>query len=114
MMRAMAASGYGLREKSAWVRDAVDEFLADATWQSRQLSSDAWKRLVVDTECVRVSNHVVEQVQIPSDLHIRLWRASIDAAIWGSEQEDPVYLEISIASVLRAAIVWKLGLMDPK
>lgn len=112
MMRAMAADGYGLREKSRWVGDAVREFLSDDTWAHRQLSNDAWKRLVVDTECVRISKHVTETIQVPSELHVQLWRASIDAALWGAEQEDPVYLEISIASVLRSAILWKLGLQE--
>ena len=112
MMQAMAAENYGLREKSQWVCDAAREFLADETWTRRKLSTDAWKRLVVDTECVRAGKHVVETIQVPGDLRVSLWRASIDAALWGADQEDPVYLEISVASVLRAAVLWKLGLME--
>lgn len=111
MMQAMASDGYGLRQKSDWVCDAAREFLSDETWTQRKLSGDAWKRLVVDTECVRTSKTVVETVQVPDDLRVQLWRASIDAALWGADQEDPVYLEISVASVLRAAILWQLGMM---
>ena len=93
--------------------DAAREFLADDTWTQYKLSVDAWKRLVVDTECVRAAKNVVETVQVPDDLRVRLWRASIEAALWGAEQDDPVYLEISVASVLRSAILWKLGMMGP-
>lgn len=113
MMQAMAADNYGLRQKSDWVCDAAREFLADDTWTQYKLSVDAWKRLVVDTECVRAAKNVVETVQVPDDLRVRLWRASIEAALWGAEQDDPVYLEISVASVLRSAILWKLGMMGP-
>jgi hypothetical protein len=113
MMQAMASASYGLRQKSDWVCDAAREFLADETWTRLKLSDDAWKRLVVDTECVRAAKNVVETVQVPDDLRIRLWRASIDAALWGAEQDDPVYLEISVASVIRSAILWKLGMMGP-
>ena len=112
MMREMADRGYGLRDKSRWVADTVREFLSEETWKAQGLSSNAWKRLVVDTECVRAGRPVVETLQVPAELHVDLWQASIDAALWGANQEEPVYLEISIASVLRAAILWRLGLME--
>lgn len=112
MMYAMAVGNYGLRQKSQWVGDVAREFLADETWTAQRLSTDAWKRLVVDTECVRASQHVLEMIQVREDLRVQLWRASIDAALWGAAQEDPVYLEISVASVLRAAILWKLGFTE--
>ncbi len=108
----MAKGGYGLREKSRWILDTVEHFLDQSCWDKQGLP-DLWKRLIVDNECVRLQSYVTETVLLPQGVRIRVWRASIDAALYGAQLEEPVYLEISIAAVLRAAVLFRLGLLEP-
>ena len=96
----MAQENYGLRGKSRWIQEAVDSFLA--------LEPGTWQRIIVDTEQYR-EPLVREAVNLTDERRIKLWRASIDACLYGASLDDPVYLEISIASVIRAAIMWRLG-----
>ncbi len=101
--------GYGLRGKSRWIMDAANEFLDTKTWARPGLENpQIWKRIVLDTEFQR-EPMLKDAINITNEMRVRLWRAAIDAVLYGAELEEPVYLEVSIASVIRAAVMWKLG-----
>jgi hypothetical protein len=105
----VAQDGYGLRGKSRWIMDAVNEFLNSKTWVKSGIANPhIWKRIVIDTELQR-ETMVKDAINLTDEMRIHLWRAAIDAALYGAESEEPVYLEISIASVIRAAVMWKLS-----
>jgi hypothetical protein len=105
----VAQDGYGLRGKSRWIMDAVNEFLDPKTWGRPGLENPRiWKRIVLDTELQR-ERMLKDAINLTDEMRVRLWRAAIDAVLYGAEIEEPVYLEISIASVIRAAVMWKLG-----
>ena len=63
---------------------------------------------MLDTELQR-ERMLKDAINLTDEMRVRLWRAAIDAVLYGAELEEPVYLEISIASVIRAAVMWKLG-----
>lgn len=101
--------GYGLRGKSRWIMNTVEEFLDPTTWSiPGEQSAQIWKRIVIDTE-LHKEPLVKDAINLPEDLRITLWRAAIEAALYGAEMDEPAYLEISISSVIRAAVMWKLG-----
>ena len=109
MLVTMVGEGYTLKHKSRWVQDAIDAFLAPETWRLGSLdTSNAWKRIVIDTALQREAMQQ-EVVMIQEALRRRVWRAAIDAALYGAELDDPVHIEISIAAVIRAAIIWRVS-----
>lgn len=107
--------GYGLRGKSRWITTAVTEFLGHDTWvglpsSSVGLAVTPWKRIVIDKEMAyKEKDTVPDAINVTKDLWIMLWRSAMGAALYGAELDDPVYLEISVAAIIRAAITWKLG-----
>ncbi len=50
-----------------------------------------------------------EVVMLPEASRRRVWRASVDAALYGAELNDPVHIQISIAAVIRAAIISRVS-----
>lgn len=109
----VVADGYGMRGKSRWITVAINEFLNPSVWQKFQVSASEgaapWKRIIIDNEMImKDASTIPEAVHIEKELWVRLWRAALDAVIYGSELDAPVYLELSVASVIRAAIMWKL------
>lgn len=107
--------GYGRMEKSRWISDVIQEFLDPNQGPNRIIQADdkreaieGWKKIVVE---VTLANERLspDSATISEPLRRQLWRAAIDAALYGAQQEDPVYLEISIAHVIRAALTWRLG-----
>lgn len=105
----LTQDGYGLRGKSRWIGDVIKAFLSKETWGSlAQEEGGIWKRIVVDTEARR-ETLIKDAINVDESLRVTLWHASIEAALYGARLEDPVYLEISISSIIRAAIMWKLG-----
>lgn len=106
----LISDGYGLKAKSRWMVDSIHEFLSADTWTNDEGIGTpmAWARIVVDTELIR-EPLVQDYIALDESDRILLWAASIEAALYGSNQEPPVHLEISISSVIRAAIMWKLG-----
>ena len=111
MKRGMSFSvvdeGFGMRGKSAWVANAITEFLGAQLPHVNQ----PWKVMVIQTEVYfKNKKGVRETFQIDEVDWIRAWRAAIDTALFGATLEDPVYMEISVSSVIRSAISWKLGL----
>lgn len=103
----MAQRGYGLRGRVRWIEEAVNAFLDEDFW-NRVGTPNGWKRVVVDLEMHADPNAEKEYLYLSEPLRRRLMRAAALAFLYGTEQEEPLYLEISIASVLRAAIVWRL------
>lgn len=102
--------GYGMRGKSRWIMGAVETFLSPETWGEGR--EQIWKRIVIDTELYKEAL-VKDAINIPEKTRVVLWHAAISAALYGAElDEDPVYLEISISSVIRAAVMWKIGLKN--
>lgn len=109
MLVAMVEQGYTLKNKSKWVQDAIEMFLAPETWQLGSIGNlETWKRIVIDTALQREAMRQ-EVVMIPGALRRRVWRAAVDAALYGAELDDPVHIEISIAAVIRAAIIWRIS-----
>lgn len=103
--------GYGMRGKSQWVTETILEFIDSKTWTLNVQEAEpinSWKRIVIDTELLR-EKLVVDAVNLEDSTRIHLWRSTIDVAIYGSEMDDPEYLDISSASIIRAAIMWKLS-----
>lgn len=106
--------GYGLRGKSRWITDAINEFLSNETWGGlTQEKGGIWKRIVVDTETHK-EPLTKDAINIDEEIRIKLWHASIEAALYGAELDEPIYLEISASSIIRAAIMWKLGSLNYK
>ena len=52
---------------------------------------------------------VKDAINIGEEMRIQLCKAAIEAALYGASLDEPVYLEITIASIIRAAIMWKIG-----
>ena len=107
----IAQEGYGMRGKSKWVSETLLEFIDSKTWnlnikQNEPINS--WMRIVIDTELLR-EKLVVDAVNLEESIRIKLWKSAIDVAIYGSELDEPEYLDISSASVIRAAIMWKIS-----
>lgn len=103
--------GYGMRGKSDWVSDTLKLFINPETWVldvKGESPIEGWKRIVIDTELLR-EKLVVDAVNLTEDIRRMLWQSSIDAAIYGSKMDEPEYLDISSASVIRAAIMWRLS-----
>ena len=96
--------GYGLRGKSRWIKDAVEEFLDPKTWG--EMAPDAWKRIALDIELLR-GETIKEGVDLDPKFRLKAWRSALEAMIYGLDQEDPIYVELSVPSILRAAITWK-------
>jgi len=110
----MVGEGYNTRQKSIWISGTINEFLADSSWPNiGGVQTYPWKRIVLE-EVTQVRNEGMKPDVFLADMDtwILLWRAAIDVAIYGSElsgeNEEPVYEEVSAASVVRAAIAWKL------
>ncbi len=103
--------GYGMRGKSNWVSDTLRVFIDPETWMLNVKNDspiEGWKRIVIDTEILR-EKLVVDAVNLTNEIRRILWRSAIEAAIYGSEMDEPEYLDISSASVIRAAIMWRLS-----
>lgn len=103
--------GYGMRGKSNWVSDTLIAFIDPETWVlnvKNDAPIEGWKRIVIDTELLK-EKLVVDAVNLTDDVRRILWRSAIEAAIYGSEMDEPEYLDISSASVIRAAIMWRLS-----
>lgn len=103
----MAEQGYSLRGRVRWIDEAVDAFLDEDFW-ARLGTPNGWKRVVLDLELHPDADAQKEYIYLSESLRNRLMRAAALAFLHGTEQEEPLYLEISIASVLRAAILWRL------
>jgi hypothetical protein len=101
--------GYGFRGKSRWIMDITNEFIDPKTWDNLSIeNTKIWQRIVIDTE-LQKENMVKDAINISEEMRIQLCKASIEAALYGASLEEPIYLEITIASIIRAAIMWKIG-----
>ncbi len=101
--------GYGFRGKSRWITDITNEFIDPATWAKLGIeNTKIWQRIVIDTELQR-ENMVKDAINISEEMRIQLCKASIEAALYGASLDEPIYLEITISSIIRAAIMWKIG-----
>lgn len=90
--------GYGMRGKSRWIADAAEAFLANPYW----------KPGVLEVQGVREKT-VTDSITLRMETWVKLWRAAIEVALYGAEQDPPEYHEISVSLIVRAAIVWRLG-----
>lgn len=121
----MTTRGYGLKEKSIWMKDTLDAFLDTEYWRSKRYIPDreedeeatqpeedpdsSWQRIVVDSECMRVMEPVKEWFKLDPETLDRALAAAIRSAYYGLHQDPPLILDLSASSVLRTAILWRIG-----
>ncbi len=87
----MVEDGYGLKEKSLWLADAISMFLADPYWQSMALESNT---LLIDL--------VNDGVYLDRDHLDKLEDAAKKLAQYSDREGRPV--GVSRAAIIRAAI----------
>jgi hypothetical protein len=91
-------SGYGLRGKSRWVRDQIEQLY----------EYDGRYQFILDSMIMSNSEGMSDTITLSEDLRVMCWQLAIDTAIYGSKKDEPLYLEVYISHVIRAAIL--LGL----
>ncbi|AOV18829.1 hypothetical protein BJI67_16455 (plasmid) [Acidihalobacter aeolianus] len=108
--------GYGARGKGRWIEDTINWFLDPEISGLGRLpgsgdvaAKHAWKALVCYTGAIKGEKIVRDLIFINPATHHRLWKASLEAALYGIDLDPPIYLDASLSSVLRAAIVWRLN-----
>lgn len=91
MQANVVADGFGLKGKSKWIAEAVEGFLSDRSWRSQAEDSD-----------MSIGNDAKDVAYLPVSLKER-----VDDELKGDT-------DITVASVIRAAIVWQIyGLKMP-
>lgn len=91
-------SGYGLRGKSRWVRDQIEQLY----------EYDGRYQFILDSMIMSNSEGMSDTITLSEELRVICWQLAIDTAIYGSKKDEPLYLEVYISHVIRAAIL--LGL----
>lgn len=92
---ATVESGYGLKGKSRWVRDQIEKLY----------DYDGRYQFILDSMIMTNSEGVSDTIILSEELRIMCWQLAIDTAIYGSRKDEPLYLEVYISHVLRAAIL---------
>ncbi len=97
-------SGYGLRGKSRWVRDQIE----------RLNDYEGRHQFILDSMIMSNTEGVSDTITLSEDLRIVCWQLAIDAAVYGSKKDEPLYLEVYISHVIKAAILLGLSLVQTK
>jgi len=98
--KSMIYQDYGLREKTKWVIESVENFLDDEKHPFR-------KQLIMECEGIR-NKDAQSTILISNELWEKSWRESIDAAIFGANNAPPDYINPSPGLVVMAAIITRL------
>lgn len=95
---------YGLKGKSRWIGEAITDFLQEKSWKDQVLDVDMLKGkeekdVVYLDESLKddldeARSHVMQYLQVMVDQGIR--------------QENLDNLKITLSSIIRAAIIWRL------
>lgn len=123
----MTTRGYGLKEKSRWMVDTLEAFIDDDYWRSVRYPASpgpddddtldgveaGWQRIVVDSECIRVIEPVKEWFKLDPKVLDKALAAAIKSAYYGLKQDPPLILDLSASSILRTAILWRIGQVGP-
>ncbi|WP_019583778.1 hypothetical protein [Thioalkalivibrio sp. ALE16] len=108
----MTTRGYGLKEKSRWMENTFRAFTDPEYWHN--VGGEAgWRRVVVDSECIRVIEPVKEWFKLEPIVIEDALACAIECAYYGLKQEPRLVLDLSASSVLRTAILWRIGQIGP-
>lgn len=108
-IRVESARKYGLRGKSRWAREAIEEFLNPDNWTTSHAGARPWIRIIADTAIGMPAKKTIDKLNVDKELRTAMWRAAMDAAVLAASDEDnPVYLDVTLGMVATAALTWKL------
>lgn len=105
-------AGYGLKGKQRWYRETLQGFLDPATWHVDRAGNPEqykpWLRVIVDTTFMqsRSGERVNEYMALSKEQWTQAWWTALRAAEYGARMDDPIYLELAVRHVLRAAVIW--------
>jgi hypothetical protein len=104
----IVSQGYGLKGKSRWVADTLEAFLDQSYWDSIH-APNGWKRVLVDSEIIRILDPRKDFAMLPRELYERTREAAIEAAWYGLHQRPPIILQLRAPAVVRSAIMWGIA-----
>jgi len=108
MLERIIQDKYGLRGKSRWVSEALEEFLKDRSWKDQVLDVDMVKNNN-DKDVIYLEPELRELLK---DKTLAVYDYARD--LNSGRQEHVETLNVSDASVIRAAINWRLfGIRTP-
>lgn|GEM_PF-5520967 len=94
--------GLGLRGKSAWINDAIQEFLRLPDWM-------VYTRPLVHASTPGKS----EQITLDAEIWMRLWEAAVAISrAYLDDVNEPETIPPDISIIARSAIAWKVGMME--
>ncbi|ADC73261.1 hypothetical protein TK90_2776 (plasmid) [Thioalkalivibrio sp. K90mix] len=108
----MTTRGYGLKEKSRWMENTFRAFTDQEYWGGVR-GEAGWRRVVVDSECIRVIEPVKEWFKLEPIVIEDALACAIECSYYGLQQEPRLVLDLSASSVLRTAILWRIGQVGP-
>ena len=91
---------YGLRDKTRWIIEAVEDFLDDEKHPFR-------KMLVIQCEGIR-NKDGQSTILMSNELWEKAWDESIAAALFGAKNEPQDFISPTVSLVIFAAILTKL------
>jgi len=96
----MFKSDYGLRCKTRWIIEAVEDFLDDEKHPFR-------KMLIIQCEGIR-NKDGQSTILMPNELWEKAWDESIAAALFGANNEPQDFISPTVSLVIFAAILTRL------
>lgn len=110
ILKSESSMAYGMKGKSKFVSIAVREFLLPDNWPMTNEGAKPWLRVISDTMVALRFNKNMDKIDLEADLKIPSWKAAMDASLLAaSDEENPVYLDASVANVVSASVIWKLS-----
>lgn len=91
---------YGLRDKTRWILEAVEDYLDDCKHPFR-------KMLIIQCEGIR-NKDAQSTILMPDELWKKTWHESMKAARYGANHEPPDFISPSVSLVIFAAILTRL------
>ena len=100
MQQQMVSDGYGFREKTKWIIEALETFLDNDKTPYR-------KQMIVDSEGIR-NKDSQHTILLPDELWVKAWHESIQAALFGAENDPPDYIDPSVPLVIMTAVIRRI------
>ena len=99
LLNAIVNGGYGLKGKSRFVEEAINELLATSHWVA----------FTMDSEMGGQPNTEMEDVYLPVELVNAMESKGLLLRAAGLREEPPVVFRSVVAPIARAAILRKIG-----
>lgn len=98
--RSMLNEEYGLRGKTRWIIEALEQFVDPEQTPYR------YQQII---ECAGLrKKESAHTLLIPSQLWVKAWKEGINAALFGANTEPPDYIDPAVPGVCLAAIIQRL------